>query len=340
MRVMFPLIVVVGLVVVGYVGGSVEGLKYLFGVIVPYAAVVIFVIGFISRMVGWARTPVPFRIPTTAGQERSLPWIKQNKYDNPSTKAGVIVRMALEVLLFRSLFRNTKTDVDPGPRLTYRSSKWLWGAGLLFHWSFLVIFLRHFRLFAEPMPSFAAALEGLDGFFQLTLPTFYMTDALILAAITFLFIRRVLVPQGKYISLAADYFPLFLIFGIVGSGVVMRYIIKTDIAGVKELIQGLVSLSPEIPENIGAVFFIHLLLISALLVYFPFSKLMHMGGVFMSPTRNLPNDSRMRRHINPWNPPVKFHTYEEYEEDFWKVMKSVDLPLEKEYEEEQKEEKE
>jgi nitrate reductase gamma subunit len=338
MRVMFPLIIVVGLAVLGFIGGSVEGLKYLFGVIVPYLAVIIFVIGFISRLVSWARTPVPFRIPTTAGQEQSLSWVKQNKIDNPSTTAGVIARMALEVLFFRSLFRNTKTDVDPGPRITYKSSKWLWGAGLVFHWSFLIIFIRHFRLFTEPVPFFVTPLEGLDGFMQLTLPSFYMTDALILGAITFLFLRRVLVQPVKYISLAADYFPLFLIFGLVVSGILMRYIFKTDIAGVKELIQGLVSFSPKIPETVGALFFVHLLFISTLLVYFPFSKLMHLGGVFFSPTRNLPNDSRMNRHINPWNPPVKFHTYAEYEEDFWKVMQSVDLPLDKEYEEEPKEE--
>ena len=70
---------------------------------------------------------------------------------------------------------------------------------------------------------------------------------------------------------------------------------------------------------------------SSLLIYFPFSKLMHMGGVFLSPTRNLPNDSRRRRHINPWNDPsIKPHSYEAYEDDFRKVMKSVGLPLEKE----------
>jgi hypothetical protein len=77
--------------------------------------------------------------------------------------------------------------------------------------------------------------------------------------------------------------------------------------------------------------------VSSLLAYFPFSKLMHMGGVFMSPTRNLSNNSRQKRHINPWNPDIKFHTYEEYEEDFWKVMQTVDLPLDKEYKEEEKE---
>jgi nitrate reductase gamma subunit len=340
MRIIFPVAVVIALVVIGYAGGKVGSLNYLVGVIVPYAAVVVFLGGFAWRIVGWARSPVPFRIPTTCGQEKSFPWVKQNKFDNPSSTLGVVVRMLLEVFTFRSLFRSTKANVDEGPRLTYKSSKWLWGVGLMFHWSFLIIFLRHFRLFIEPIPFFVHNLEFMDGFMQLYLPTFYLTDAVIVGAATYLFLRRVLVPQVRYISLAADYFPLFLILGIALSGMLMRYITKTDIVSVKEMIQGLVRLSPVVPEGVGSIFFVHLFLVSSLLAYFPFSKLMHMGGVFMSPTRNLSNNSRQKRHINPWNPDIKFHTYEEYEEDFWKVMQTVDLPLDKEYKEEEKEEKE
>jgi hypothetical protein len=57
---------------------------------------------------------------------------------------------------------------------------------------------------------------------------------------------------------------------------------------------------------------------------------MHMGGVFMSPTRNMVNNSRMKRHINPWNYPVKVHTYDEYEDDFREKMKGAGIPVEKE----------
>jgi hypothetical protein len=55
-----------------------------------------------------------------------------------------------------------------------------------------------------------------------------------------------------------------------------------------------------------------------------------MGGVFMSPTRNLANNNRMKRHINPWNYPVHVHTYAEYEDDFREKMKNAGLPVEKE----------
>ena len=72
-------------------------------------------------------------------------------------------------------------------------------------------------------------------------PLLYMTDVVLLGAVTYLFLRRVFIPQVKYISLAADYFPLFLIFGIAASGVLMRYFYKVHIVGVKELAMGLVA---------------------------------------------------------------------------------------------------
>ena len=78
------------------------------------------------------------------------------------------------------------------------------------------------------------------------------------------------------------------------------------------------------------IFYLHLFLVSFLLAYFPMSKLVHMGGVFLSPTRNLANDSRMRRHVNPWNYPVKVHTYEEYEDEFREKMKAAGIPVDKE----------
>lgn len=328
MAILFALGAVAALAVVP-VFLTMVGADALVGVVVPYVAFLVFAGGFVYRIVEWAKSPVPFRIPTTCGQAESLDFIKQNKFDNPSCLPGVLGRMFMEVFFFRSLFRNTKADVLEGPRLVYGSSKWLWLAGLAFHWSFFVIFVRHFRLFVEPIPFFVQMLEFGDGFVQLTLPTFYLTNAVILGAVTFLFIRRVFMPQIRYISNAADYFPLFLILAVVTTGMLMRYVLKADIASVKELVNGLFSLHPKVPANLSTLFYVHIFLVSSLIAYFPFSKLMHMGGVFMSPTRNLANNSRRVRHINPWNPDIKIHTYAEYEDDFRKVMKAAGLPVEK-----------
>ena len=330
MGLLFSLFAVIELVVIVFIGVKAAGLEYLFGVVIPYAALAVFIVGIIYRVLKWARIPVPFRIPTTAGQEKSLPWIKHNKIDNPSSSLGVIIRMAFEVLLFRSLFRNTKTELREGPRLAYGSTKWLWAAGLAFHYTFLIILIRHMRLMMEPVPQVIGIIESLDGFFQVAAPVLYITDLIFLGAVAFLFLRRVIIPQVRYISLASDYFPLFLIFGIGLTGVLMRYFFKTDIVAIKELTMGLMTFKPVVPAGIDIIFYIHLFFVSALLIYFPMSKLMHMAGVFLSPTRNLANNNRAARHVNPWDYPVKVHTYDEYEEEFREVMKGAGLPVEKE----------
>ena len=85
MGLLFSFFAVIALGVIAFVGVTTVNLHYLFGVVIPYVAVAVFLIGIVYRVLKWARIPVPFRIPTTAGQEKSLPWIKQNKIDNPSS---------------------------------------------------------------------------------------------------------------------------------------------------------------------------------------------------------------------------------------------------------------
>ena len=330
MNAVVSLIFVVILILVVFLGVEAAGLGYLFGVIIPYLAIATFLIGLVYRVLKWARSPVPFRITTTCGQQKSLPWIKTNSIDNPSTGFGAFWRMVLEILFFRSLFRNTKSSIKEGPKVVYGMSQLLWLGGLAFHWSFLIIFIRHFRFFIEPVPIYVAALEKLDSFLQVGLPIVYATDIIILLALTYLVLRRLLDSKLRYISLNADFFPLFLLLGIVITGGWMRYFDKVDVVSVKQLAMGLFSFNPIVPEGIGIMFSIHLFFVSVLIAYLPFSKLMHMGGVFLSPTRNLANNNRMKRHINPWNPKVKLHTYEEYEDEFRDKMREAGMPLDKE----------
>ena len=298
-------------------------------VFLPYAGFAIFLAGFAWRVVRWSLVPVPFRIPTVCGQQKSLPWIKSGWLESPWTAAGAVCRMALEVLLFRSLFRNTRSKLDQGPRLIYTEDKLLWFGALVFHWSMLVVVLRHLRFFVEPVPKLALWLDSIDGFFQIGAPALYMTDVAIVAGLIYLLQRRLRDPQIRYISLFTDYFALALLLGIAISGIWMRYFIKTDVIAIKQLALGLTVFAPVVPKEASAMMLIHLTLVSTLLAYFPFSKLVHMGGVFLSPTRNLANNNRMKRHVNPWNYPVKVHTYEEWEEEFHDKIAAAGLPLER-----------
>jgi len=333
MKYTFPLAAVIALVLIAWIGSQIPGMQYFFGVAVPYLAMALFVGGFCYRVIQWAKSPVPFKIPTTCGQGYSLPWIKRDKLEAPLKTSEVVARMFMEIFLFRSLWRNTKADAHDGPKLTYESSKWLWLFGIMFHYSFLVIVLRHMRMFLEPVPFMVSALEYGDGILQIGAPTMYLTDAAIILGLLLLFGRRLVNRQVRYISLANDYFPLYLIFSIALTGILMRFFLRDgiDVVAIKTLAVGLVTFQPTISGDIGAVFYTHLFLVSCLLAYFPYSKLMHMGGVFLSPTRNMRNDSRMKRHINPWNDPkIKPHSYAGYEDEFRADMVEQGIPVEKE----------
>ena len=334
-RYMFSLIAVIVLFLIAWAGAAV-GLQIVFGIIIPYLALITFLAGLTIKVVGWSRSAVPFRIPTTGGQQKSLPWIKHSQLDCPATNWQVIVRMALEILTFRSLFRNTRMRLKEGTKLSYQLEIFLWVGALAFHYAFLAVIIRHLRFFTEPVPFFVTLVENVDSFFRLEilypaikfgLPGVFISGLVLLAAVTYLFTRRLFIRQVRYISLASDYFPLFLIFGIALSGILMRYFIKIDVTAAKELTMGLVTFRPTIPEGVGSVFYIHLFFVSVLLAYFPFSKLMHLAGIFLSPTRNLTTDTRAKRHINPWNYPVPVHTYEEYEDEFRDKMIEAGIPV-------------
>ena len=184
-------------------------------------------------------------------------------------------------------------------------------------------------------------IERVDAFFQFGLPVVYLSGIVLLAAVLYLFLRRMFIPKVKYISLASDYFPLFLIMrnrlyrnhdALLHQGGHHRH---------QGADHGPGHLPPEsIPEGIGGIFYVHLFFVSVLLAYFPFSKLMHLGGVFLSPTRNLTTNTRARRHVNPWNYPVKVHTYEAYEDEFREKMIEAGLPVDKQPEPQAPEEKE
>jgi nitrate reductase gamma subunit len=333
MNALVALIGVVLLVLIAGVGSGI-GLQNVFTLVLPGLALVIFVLGVIARIVSWARRPVPFKITTTCGQQKSLPWIHHSPLDNPYTKLQAFFRMAGEVLLFRSLFRNTRAALAGSVadrRLVYGSSKYLWLGAIVFHYSFLVVVLRHLRFFTEPVPGFVDFVERLDAFFQIGVPTFYITSFTLLAGLGYLLYRRITDAQVRFMSLLTDYFALFLLLGIGITGALLRYTPwRTDITGVKELALGLWTLTPVTIQDAHPVFYMHLFLVSVLLAYFPFSKLMHAGGIFLSPTRNMPNDNRTHRHVNPWGNELidNTHTYEEWEEEFAGVLKTAGFELE------------
>jgi nitrate reductase gamma subunit len=97
----------------------------------------------------------------------------------------------------------------------------------------------------------------------------------------------------------SDFLILVLLIAIAITGIITKYYVRTDIIGVKSFIMGLVKFRPEaMPGDV--VFITHFTLVMLLLIYFPFSKLIHAGGIFFSPTRNQIDNPREVRHETAW----------------------------------------
>jgi nitrate reductase gamma subunit len=285
--------------------------------VLAWLSMLVFAAGLCWRVARWLAAPVQFAIPTTAGQQKSLPWIRASWMESPWTPAGAGSRVLLEVLLFRSLFRNTSTRLDPkGPRLSFVERKGLWVGALLFHWSLLLVVVRHSRFFFEQVPWLVTKLAAADSFLQLGSPRLYLSDAVLLASLSYLAARRIGNPLMRYTTLPADYAVLALLLGVAGTGVVMRYFVRTDVVAVKEFASGVASFGPVALRSPDTLFVVHLVLACVLVAILPFTKMVHSVGVFFSPTRNVPNDTRTRRHVSSWNPPVEARGYEEWAEEF------------------------
>lgn len=329
-RALYALVFVLILILIPIIGVGVLRLDRLFLVFIPYLSIAIFLFGLIYRLLKWGSSPQPFRIPLTAGQQRSLSFVRSSFIENPYNKLGVFLRMLFEILFFRSLLRNEKAEIHESRYLRFISKKWLWFFAIIFHYSLLAIFLRHFRFFLEPIPELISKISKLDNLFEILSPSIPLSEILVILGLIFLILRRLISSQIRYISLVEDYFALFLIGSVVLTGIMLRYFFRVDLLEVKTYSLGIFKMDPVIPKSQGITFSVHIFLVSFLFAYFPFGKLLHAPGVFFSPTRNLENNSREKRHVNPWDYPVKVRTYEEWEDEFREMMKEANIPLEKE----------
>lgn len=192
----------------------------------------------------------------------------------PITQTGVVFRMAREVTIFESLFN---------------SNKWTWVLGILFHYGMLVALFGHVRFVMDPVWSWIAMIQWVAKYGGLAMA----------AGLLGLFVRRVFVSRVRYISNPSDYLIIALLFMIAFSGIMMRYVAHTDIIAVKEFFRGVLTFNwSPLPTDIPIL--VHLALVIILMIIFPISKMIHAPGVFFSPTRNMVDNPREKRHVAPW----------------------------------------
>jgi nitrate reductase gamma subunit len=177
-----------------------------------YLATLLFVVGLLSRISVYARTPAPLKIPTTPA---------------PVSTGGVVLRLAREVVFFESLFK---------------ANLWTWGLGWLFHASLALVLLRHLRYFTEPVWAWVAFIQPFGMYAGITM----------LLGAAGLWGRRLFVERIRYISTPSDHLMLVLFMVIAASGLSMTFIAHTDVIAVKGFFLGLMSFNLQsLPEHAG-----------------------------------------------------------------------------------------
>jgi nitrate reductase gamma subunit len=225
-----------------------------------YIATAILVIGVARKIFIYARTPQPLKIPTTPA---------------PTTRLGVAARMVREVTVFESLFK---------------SNKWTWLFGWIFHLCLFTELAWHLRYFIEPAPFFLSWLQWFINF----------TGYGMVLGLLGLWGRRFLVDRVRYISNPSDHLMLALLVGIGASGLAMKFVFHTDIVALKAFFLGLMRFNLQ-PLPADGPLLVHLTLVATLMIVFPVSKLLHAPGVFFSPTRNQADNPREKRWVAGWS---------------------------------------
>ncbi|MFC1879271.1 respiratory nitrate reductase subunit gamma [Chloroflexota bacterium] len=228
-----------------------------------YFAALALLLGLLSKLIGYLRTPAPLPLVTTPA---------------PESEGGAIARVLGDVLIFPNLFKADKA---------------LWVGAWIFHAALASILFRHVRYFTYPVPGLVLYMEPVALFFG------YLFGA----AALYLFWRRLALPRTLYLSNLPDYVALVLLGLIAGTGIMVSYWAHVNLVDVKAFILGLMAFRPVAPPP-HPLFLLHLFFVLLLMIYFPFSKLLHAGSVFFSPTQNQPYQIQQagKRYVNPWDP--------------------------------------
>ena len=224
----------------GGVSGGVPGVAFS----ALYTAALLWLVGGLALRVGtWVRAPQPSPIPIAPA---------------PRTYAGVVARLAAEMLLFRSLFRANRTT---------------WAASVAMHWGLLLVLVVHARFLTPVLPAWLVPFLIASGWATLAA----------LGGVAVLAARRALVDRMRHISVPSDWAHLALLAAILVSGTLLKRVWPTDLHAVGTWLRGTLGLDWQpLPAHAGL--WIHLVLVAMLLLVFPISKLVHAPGVAFAPT--------------------------------------------------------
>lgn len=232
-------------------------MKLLIGQILPYITVTLFTLGILYRLGRWAGARIIHNITLS-------PWLQNN--------TQVAVRIGSEAFLFRNLFR---FDLA------------LWAGAFLMHFALLNILGGHivgFGFLGEQFAliPFLGITPELSKEMSDLLGTVF--GILLFVALLYLLYRRLALTHVKQVTKLSDNLWLVYLLVLVGVGNIMRLVpaFHIEYELVRDYIVALALFQPVVHmELLNSGFFLtHYLLVQILLIVFPYSKLMHLFGMF------------------------------------------------------------
>lgn len=224
-------------------------MSFIIGQLLPYVAIVVFVVGIVYKITKWTKAPIP--------EEQVL-------YPAPATCGGAAKEILTEVVFFRKLFNMDKV---------------FWLGSWLFHVGLILAIIGH--LVGIPFEGHQFVIIGLSSEVseQLSHMAGLIAGILMLAGLIYLLFRRLSKLEVKVLSTPSDYFDLLLLLVIAISGNYMRFLSPIEYAAAKEFVVGILTFNPiALPDN--TTFLVHFTSVMILMIYFPFSKLCHVLGTF------------------------------------------------------------
>lgn len=219
-------------------------------ILMPCITAAVFLAGIVSRIRNWNRAGAA-RIPL---------------FPVPATSWGKWKRILVESLTFRQLWHGNRS---------------LWIGTWFFHLFLFLVLIGHAMLITDftllwknvgfengRISWIGGGIGGAAGL-------------VLLAAALYLLTRRFTSARVREISGIEDYVNITLILIVVISGDLMRFSSNFDPAPVREFFSGLLRLRiTAIPPD--PCFLLHLFFAQVLIMYIPFSKFLHIPGVFYS----------------------------------------------------------
>ena len=211
-------------------------------VILPYLTTIVFIWGLVWRIRTWW----------------AKPRAKAVLFPAAKNKRNMVFRVLGDIIFFGK---------------TFSMSKSLWIMTVLFHLGLLMVLVGHLRTIVEP--AFLWGWFNLDsqGIENASFNLGMIAGGIILVGSILLFSRR-FTPTMRILSIFQDYFVLSMLLIVILLGMSMRLWAPLDVEEVQHYVRGVITLRPAV-EITNILFLWHAFFAEVLIMYLPFSKLIH-----------------------------------------------------------------